>query len=223
MSKQFQKEDRYLVIKRSDIKKYLNKFNQDWLLDIAEGISRGRIITEDKPPLECVVVEHDWPIYDDVWKMVEAIATNQPTELEQLRKENAELVDVFNEILGNVEEMTAYSEDGGYVVNALSEADVEVIEATLSKLSAKAAPVKPESTELERLRDELEAAKYALEFISNPAACLIKEAPQEGIYLDGNKAIELGKDAEYLKNTASKALAKLNQPQEQGQVDENRE
>lgn len=59
--------------------------------------------------------------------------------------------------------------------------------------------------------EELEAAKYALEFISNPVSCLVKEAADQGLDINGNAAVSLGNDANYLKEVASKALAKLNQ------------
>lgn len=131
---EFTKEDRYLVIKRSDIKSALDGEMQSALQHIAQTVEAERS-SLGKPVLECVVVESDWPIYEHVWNMVEAITANYPTELDQLRKDNTELVSVFKEILGNVEEMTAYSEDGGYVVNALSEADVDVINETLNNLS----------------------------------------------------------------------------------------
>ena len=33
-----------------------------------------------KPPLECVVVEHDWGIYQYVWDLVRAEATGEPIQ-----------------------------------------------------------------------------------------------------------------------------------------------
>lgn len=136
MSEEFKKEDRYLVIKRSDIELFMTGAGKNELYRFAAIIESGRV-REKKTPLECVVVESDWPIYNDVWKMVEATANKQPTELELLRKERDELVAVFKEVLGNTEEMVtdAYDEFGGYQVHALTEADVSVINETLAKLN----------------------------------------------------------------------------------------
>ncbi len=53
MSK-FQREDRYIVIKRSDI--------------TAEQLAA----MPDMPTRDCVVVERDWPEYEPVWAMLEA-------------------------------------------------------------------------------------------------------------------------------------------------------
>lgn len=69
----FEREERYLVIKRSDIESYLSTKEQDKLYHLAEVVADAR--SEDKrPPLECVCVEGDWPIYDEVWSMVRNVA-----------------------------------------------------------------------------------------------------------------------------------------------------
>ncbi|MFM2589423.1 hypothetical protein [Vibrio sp. TBV020] len=83
---EFKKEDRYLVIKRSDIEKFLTYSEKEDLYQLAEVVRDGRAILTSKP-LECVVVESSWPIYNDVWKMVEANTLRHPTELNLLRKE----------------------------------------------------------------------------------------------------------------------------------------
>lgn len=65
-----EREDRYLVIKRSDIKKHLTSEAQEELENISHAILIGRD-SEEKPELNCVVVEHDWPEYETVWEMIE--------------------------------------------------------------------------------------------------------------------------------------------------------
>lgn len=55
----FVREERYIVIKR----KYLPKTKEDAL---RLYLSHSSIDT-----VECVVVESDWPEYEDVWKMLE--------------------------------------------------------------------------------------------------------------------------------------------------------
>jgi hypothetical protein len=59
------REDRYLVIKKSDLQTLEN-----------EGMS-SEIVNDVYYVLSClperhyVVVEHDWPEYETVWKMIE--------------------------------------------------------------------------------------------------------------------------------------------------------
>lgn len=106
MSK-FEREDRYLVIKRSDINEYFKSdpFHSKSPLKSALRLASNAISEHrcgsGKEPLECIVVESDWPIYNDVWKMVEAIAKGESTELEQLRKELETLNDAIDNILNS--------------------------------------------------------------------------------------------------------------------------
>lgn len=62
MSEQFKREIRYSVIK----------------------IATGR-------PVECVVVESDWPEYEIVWQMIQDRMEGRPNELTELRNEKAAL------------------------------------------------------------------------------------------------------------------------------------
>ncbi|AVX37784.1 hypothetical protein [Yersinia massiliensis] len=66
-----EREERYIVIKRSDAEKYLGHFNFQLLDTLENSIKKGRDI-ESKPPLQCVVVESDWPEYETVWSMIES-------------------------------------------------------------------------------------------------------------------------------------------------------
>lgn len=65
----FNRENRYIVIKRSDAEKYLRIDILHRLFDIETSISNCRM-SDGKSPLECVVVEHDWPEYESVWSML---------------------------------------------------------------------------------------------------------------------------------------------------------
>lgn len=58
----FQREERYIVVKRKDIDEEQERDLGWWLEHV--GI----------PTRECVVVEPDWPIYEQVWGMVKALA-----------------------------------------------------------------------------------------------------------------------------------------------------
>ena len=69
----FKREDRYLVIKRSDIP-HLSKNDQQHLDQIADRLRTIRY-GNGKPDLKCVVVESDWPEYETVFKMIEARVT----------------------------------------------------------------------------------------------------------------------------------------------------
>ena len=71
----FEKGVRYYVIKRKNLDETTDTELRYWLE------------TWQVPTAESVVVEHDWPIYGDVWEMIEAIATGQPTKLEKKRAE----------------------------------------------------------------------------------------------------------------------------------------
>jgi len=68
-----EREDRYLVIKRTDLDaalehmrpEALDAFNE--ICTLAETLRRRR----GKTPMECVVVEHDWPEYEATWAAIE--------------------------------------------------------------------------------------------------------------------------------------------------------
>lgn len=57
---EFRRELRYAVFKL----KHLSQEQLEYLDKMP-----GR---EDLPPLQCVVVESDWPMYEDVWRQIEA-------------------------------------------------------------------------------------------------------------------------------------------------------
>lgn len=82
MTSDFQREERYIVVKIKDLpamhvvklRKYLKRKGlEDYLT-------------------ECVVVESDWPIYDMVWHLVERLATGQ--RLPFMTDEDPDLVEV---------------------------------------------------------------------------------------------------------------------------------
>lgn len=65
---QFEREERYIVIKR----KHLAPYVED---DIRELLSDHGVET-----IECVVVESDWPEHEIVWGMIEARMTGRPMQ-----------------------------------------------------------------------------------------------------------------------------------------------
>ena len=63
----FKREERYMVIK-------LNKLADDLGEDeLSREEQIYRLAHFGKAMVECVVVEADWPIYEEVWKLVEDI------------------------------------------------------------------------------------------------------------------------------------------------------
>lgn len=77
-----QREDRYIVIKKSDIESAIQSEDltkqEAWNLKIIArfvGHSRER---RGKKPLQCVVVESDWPEYELVWNMIAARVDGSP-------------------------------------------------------------------------------------------------------------------------------------------------
>lgn len=65
------REDRYIVLKRKDIEKALEDGRIDYFdLDALSWIK------EELPSRKYVVVESDWPEYEQVWKMIEERVEN---------------------------------------------------------------------------------------------------------------------------------------------------
>lgn len=68
------REDRYLVLKRSNIEAaenedYITPAERGLLYHIAGKVAFWRY-GESKPELKCVVVESDWPEYEHVWELI---------------------------------------------------------------------------------------------------------------------------------------------------------
>jgi hypothetical protein len=59
---EFKHEERYIVVK-------LKRIDYETKQALRDFLDSRRVPTE-----ECVVVEHDWPIYEPVWDMVQALA-----------------------------------------------------------------------------------------------------------------------------------------------------
>lgn len=64
------REDRYVVMKHADIDSALSDSDKLLLSAVLSKVERYRK-EQRKEPLEAVVVEHDWPEYEQVWKMIE--------------------------------------------------------------------------------------------------------------------------------------------------------
>lgn len=67
----FQREDRYIVIKRNDLKKVPVSYRSSLVDSMFSLLSH-------LPRRECVVVESDWPEYHLVWAMIEHRMAGKP-------------------------------------------------------------------------------------------------------------------------------------------------
>ena len=77
MKPEFKREERYIVLKKTD----LNNFDLSGRLmknleEICDTVNYFRGL---KGPVECVVVEKDWPEYEVVWKLIEDRVNNETT------------------------------------------------------------------------------------------------------------------------------------------------
>ena len=71
MTGEFMREERYIVFKMSDLG---NSLKGDEIRRLAREYAEHRQQLRKKP-LECVVVEKDWPEYEPTWKAIEARVT----------------------------------------------------------------------------------------------------------------------------------------------------
>ena len=72
-----EREDRYLVWKYKDLKEVCTREESKLLDEISVKIQRHRLKRRVNQFLPCVVVEKDWPKYEQVWKMIEQRVDNE--------------------------------------------------------------------------------------------------------------------------------------------------
>ena len=83
MNTEFQREERYIVFKLSDVERYLTDADRAYLAMMKNEIDAGRDCA-NKPPFKGLIVESDWPEYEPTWKAIEARVTGaQPAPSEQ--------------------------------------------------------------------------------------------------------------------------------------------
>lgn len=69
-----ERENRYIVLKRKDIDKYLTDEGKEELENIITALAIAKqpdIDTGATGEIDCVVVEKDWPMYEATWVMIE--------------------------------------------------------------------------------------------------------------------------------------------------------
>lgn len=78
-----ERENRYLVLKRKDIDKYLSDEAKEELDNILMALAIAKqpgIDTGAEGEIDCVVVEKDWPMYEATWKAIEGWVDSMPPE-----------------------------------------------------------------------------------------------------------------------------------------------
>lgn len=102
-STNFNREDRYFVLKRKDIAAYLTLEQQQQLTAMENAVHAGRI-ADGRASLVCVVVEHDWPESEAVWSMIEARMTGGVTfvdwQTRMLAEAEARIARLVSQITG---------------------------------------------------------------------------------------------------------------------------
>ena len=69
------REERYLVFKYTDLHD-LGTYYQNILADIISEVN-GKRAARGRAGINCVVIEHDWPEYETVWKLLEERVDNE--------------------------------------------------------------------------------------------------------------------------------------------------
>ncbi|EGQ9962423.1 hypothetical protein FWP57_13180 [Vibrio cholerae] len=95
MSKEFKREDRYLVFKNKDIDLALTTDEKESLIFLANKVFLRRQEI-GKAPLECVVVESDWPNYAEVWRSVESVANGSYKPTDRVSEQDALIQRMFD-------------------------------------------------------------------------------------------------------------------------------
>lgn len=97
--------DRYVVLKKSDIKNGLAHEQQKTLIGLIDSVVNHRRDV-GKNDLKVVVVEHDWPEYERVWNMIEARVDGHVEENINILRRKAAAFDMLTELMGHVENGT---------------------------------------------------------------------------------------------------------------------
>lgn len=90
MSTEFKREERYIVFKVSDLG---NSLKGDEIRKLAREYAEHRK-QQGKKPLDCVVVEKDWPEYEPTWQAIEARVTGAQAQLAPGAPEGWKLVPI---------------------------------------------------------------------------------------------------------------------------------
>ena len=100
---EFKREDRYLVIKRSDIDNFWRDDVREQFMAALKRLNEHHVRT---PQREYVVIENDWPEYEPVWQMIERRVSGQPSELDRVTAERDALQLRLNAADQRIDELT---------------------------------------------------------------------------------------------------------------------
>lgn len=132
MSTEFKREERYVVFKLADLG---NSLKGDEIRQLAREYAEQRRL-KGKPPLECVVIESDWPEYGPTWKAIEARMTGSPEESAvqtAARIMNIELIRERDDLRARIEAMerqepVAFALYSGWARKAVYLSEIEACE-----------------------------------------------------------------------------------------------
>ena len=85
MSTEFKREERYIVFKVADLG---NSLKGDEIRQLAREYAEQRRL-KGKSPLECVVVESDWPEYEPTWKAIETRVAGAQAQLAPVEQDTS--------------------------------------------------------------------------------------------------------------------------------------
>ena len=117
MNNEFTREERYIVFKLSDLG---NSLKGDEIRKLAREYAEHRKQL-GKKPLDCVVVESDWPEYEPTWKAIEARVTGAQSVPEEsaiqtaARVMNIELIRERDELRAKIEAMERQKPAGKFI------------------------------------------------------------------------------------------------------------
>lgn len=200
----FQREDRYIVIKRSDLKKVPVNYRSHLVEPMLSLLAH-------LPRRECLVIESDWPEFEPAWAAIEARVTGKTAEQHQAEAINLAAVATLVD-----------DGDGGLEASWLLEGGTAELFAGMTLLVADNAPdlcaedgsaqvyTHADPAEVDRLRDENRRLHEAGEFLDGvnqgiedklraqlaEAHALLREVGESGFMVDGqimpsNEALEL--------------------------------
>jgi len=152
MPKEFQRENRYVVFKCSDMRKYLSQSERRQVEGLALHICLSRE-GDSKHPLNCLVVESDWPEFEPTWGAIAARVTGaeQPTShafddsatiagLKSAVSHLSACLDEFRALLVEVNDVCGRDGHGG----PLEDGESEIIDKVRAALSmTEASPQEP--------------------------------------------------------------------------------
>lgn len=152
MTNAFTREARYMVLKSADAMKCLTVSELIELRRIQAKVEEHRAEI-GKPPLDCVVVESDWPEYESTWRAIEARAAgaDRPTlhaiddsatiaSLKSAVSHLSAILDDFRALLVEVNDVCGRDGHGG----PLEDGESEIIDRVRAALSmTEASPQEP--------------------------------------------------------------------------------